>query len=153
MGTIRLGKRTEGRSPLIKDFVPLAGARRHRLRRLGHLRGQLLRGREDAGVLDALLDQIRPELEAIKPMPAVFDRQYVKRLDGPNVKKGKNKKDLAEQLIARHPAFKAENGCDRLVMIWCGSTEIFLTESPAHAVDRGLRAGARGRTTRRSRRA
>ena len=80
-----------------------------------------------------LLQQIRPELEAIKPMSAVFDRRYVKRLDGPNVKKGKNKKDLAEQLIEDMRRFKQENNCDRLVMIWCGSTEVYLTESAAHA--------------------
>ena len=89
-----------------------------------------------------LLEQIRPELEAIKPMPAVFDQRYVKRLDGPNVKKGKNKKDLAEQVIADIRKFKADNGCDRLVMVWCGSTEVFMTEV----------AGARSRS-RRSRRA
>ena len=80
-----------------------------------------------------LLEQIRPELEAIKPMPAVFDRRYVKRLDGPNVKKGKNKRDLAEQLREDMRKFKQDNGCDRLVMVWCGSTEVFLTESAAHA--------------------
>ena len=77
-------------------------------------------------------------------MPAVFDRQYVKRLDGPNVKKGKNKRDLAEQLIADIRKFKADNKLDRLVMVWCGSTEIFLTESPAHqsieAFEKGLEA-------------
>ncbi len=77
--------------------------------------------------------KIRPELEAIKPMSAVFDRRYVKRLDGPNVKKGKNKKELAEQLREDMRRFKQENNCDRLVMVWCGSTEVFLTESPAHA--------------------
>src|SRR5262249_34493110 len=86
-----------------------------------------------AGVLDAaLLEQIRPELEAIKPWPAVFDRQYVKRLDGPNVKKGKNKKDLADQVIADIRKFKADHELDRLVMVWCGSTEIFMQELPAH---------------------
>jgi len=80
-----------------------------------------------------LLEQIRPELEGIKPMSAVFDRRYVKRLDGPNVKKGKNKRDLAEQLIADIRAFKQANNCDRLVLVWCGSTEVYLTETPAHA--------------------
>ena len=98
-----------------------------------------------AGVLEpALLDQVKDELSAIKPMPAVFDRQYVKRLDGPNVKKGKNKKDLANQLIADIRKFKADNHCDRLVMVWCGSTEIFLTEAPCHqsieAFEKGLEA-------------
>ena len=87
-----------------------------------------------AGVLEpALLEQIRPELEAIRPMSAVFDRQYVKRLDGPNVKKGKNKKDLADQVIADIRKFKADHNLDRLVMVWCGSTEVFMVESPAHA--------------------
>ena len=75
---------------------------------------------------------MRPELEKIRPWPAVFDQRYVKRLDGPNVKKGKNKKDLAEQVIADIRKFKADNNLDRLVMVWCGSTEIFMTESPAH---------------------
>ena len=74
-------------------------------------------------------------------MPAVFDQRYVKRLDGPNVKKGKNKRDLAEQLIADIRAFKAKHGCDRLVMVWCGSTEVFMKEAPVHAVAGGLREG------------
>ena len=98
-----------------------------------------------AGVLEtSLLDQIKDELSAIKPMPAVFDRQYVKRLDGPNVKKGKNKKDLAEQLIDDIRQFKADNGLDRVVLVWCGSTEVFMTEAPAHqslaAFEKGLEA-------------
>ena len=80
----------------------------------------------------SLLDQIKPDLEAIKPMTAVFDQRYVKRLDGPNVKKGKNKKDLAEQLRADIRAFKKDNSLDRLVMVWCGSTEVFMKESAAH---------------------
>ena len=83
----------------------------------------------------------------------MFDQRYVKRLDGPNVKKGKNKKDLAEQLIADIRKFKADNGCDRLVMVWCGSTEVFMTESAGAPVDRGVREGRSKRTIRRSRRA
>jgi len=87
-----------------------------------------------AGVLEpSLLDQIRPEMEKIRPWPAVFDQRYVKRLQGPNVKTGKNKKDLAEQVISDIRKFKSDNNLDRLVMLWCGSTEIFMTESPAHA--------------------
>ena len=86
-----------------------------------------------AGVPEtALLDQIKPELEAIKPWPAVFDQRYVKRLEGPNVKKGKNKRDLAEQLRADIRTFKKDNGLDRMVMVWCGSTEVFMKESAAH---------------------
>ena len=134
MGTVRLGKRTEGRSPLIKDFVPLASLGDVVFGGWDIFEDNSYEAAKTAGVLeDVLLEKIRPELEAIKPMPAVFDRRYVKRLDGPNVKKGKNKKDLADQLREDMQRFKEQNRCDRLVMIWCGSTEVFLTESPAHA--------------------
>jgi myo-inositol-1-phosphate synthase len=134
MGTVRLGKRTEARSPLIKDFVPLASLDDVVFGGWDIFEDNSYEAAKTAGVLEGdLLDKVRPELEAIKPMPAVFDRRYVKRLDGPNVKKGKNKKDLAEQLREDLRRFKQENKCDRLVMVWCGSTEVFLTESPAHA--------------------
>jgi myo-inositol-1-phosphate synthase len=134
MGTVRLGKRTDGRSPLIKDFVPLAALDDVVFGGWDIFEDNSYEAAKTAGVLESsLLDQIRPELEAVKPMSAVFDRRYVKRLDGPNVKQGKNKKDLAEQLRGDIQRFKQENGVERLVMIWCGSTEIFLTESAAHA--------------------
>jgi myo-inositol-1-phosphate synthase len=134
MGTVRLGKRTEGRSPLIKEFVPLASLDNVVFGGWDIFEDNSYEAAKTAGVLEAdLLEKVRPELEAIKPMSAVFDRRYVKRLDGPNVKKGKNKKDLAEQLREDMRRFKQENKCDRLVMVWCGSTEVFLTESPAHA--------------------
>ena len=134
MGTIRLGKRTEGRSPLIKDFVPLASLDDVVFGAWDIFDENAYDAAKTAGVIESdLLDQIKPELEAIKPMSAVFDRRYVKRLDGPNVKKGRTKKDLADQLIDDMRAFKKANNCDRLVMVWCGSTEVFLTESPAHA--------------------
>ena len=143
MGTIRLGKRTEGRSPLVKDFVPLASLDDIVFGGWDIFEDNCYESARHAGVLEAgLLEQIRPELEAIKPWKAVFDRQYVKRLDGPNVKKGKNKRDLAEQLRQDIRAFKQAHNLSRLVMIWCGSTEIFLTESPAHqsleAFEKGL---------------
>jgi len=134
MGTIRLGKRTEGRSPLIKDFVPLASLDNVVFGAWDIFDENAYEAANTAGVIEKeLLDKIKPELEAIKPMSAVFDRRYVKRLDGPNVKKGKTKKDLADQLTEDMRRFKNDNGCDRLVMVWCGSTEVFLTESPAHA--------------------
>jgi myo-inositol-1-phosphate synthase len=134
MGTIRLGKRTEGRMPLIRDFVPLAGL------------DQLVFGAWDpipddayvsalkAGVLDRHehVEPIADFLKTIVPMPAVFDRYYVKRLDGPNVKRGRNKLELAEALRADIREFKRANGCDRLVMIWCASTEILVREGRAH---------------------
>jgi myo-inositol-1-phosphate synthase len=143
MGTIRLGKRTEGRSPLVKDFVPLAALDDIVFGGWDIFEDNCYESAKHAGVLEAdLLEKIRPELEAIKPWKAVFDRQYVKRLDGPNVKKGRNKRDLAEQLREDIRAFKKAHDLSRLVMIWCGSTEIFLTESPAHqsieAFEKGL---------------
>jgi myo-inositol-1-phosphate synthase len=134
MGTVRLGKRTDGRSPLIKDFVPLASLDDVVFGGWDIFEDNSYEAAKTAGVLEAvLLDKIRPELEAIRPMSAVFDRRYVKRLDGPNVKKGKTKRVLADELREDMRRFKEENKCDRLVMVWCGSTEVYLTESPAHA--------------------
>jgi myo-inositol-1-phosphate synthase len=133
MGTVRLGKRTEGRSPKIKEIVPLAELDNVVFGGWDIFADNSYQAARTAGVLDtSLLDQIKPELEAITPMPAVFDQRYVKRLDGPNVKKGTNKKDLAEQLRADIRGFKKQHGVDRLVMVWCGSTEVFLKESAAH---------------------
>ena len=133
MGTIRLGKRTEGRSPKINEAVPLASLDSIVFGGWDIFEENSYEAARTAGVLEpSLLDQIKPELEAIKPMKAVFDQRYVKRLDGPNVKTGKNKKDLAEQLRADIRAFKKDNGLDRMVMVWCGSTEVFMKESAAH---------------------
>jgi myo-inositol-1-phosphate synthase len=133
MGTVRLGKRTDNRSPAIGDFVPLAGLNDIVFGGWDIFEDNCYEAAKTAGVLEApLLESIKDELSAVTPMSAVFDRQYVKRLDGPNVKKGKNKKDLAEQLISDIRAFKANNGLDRVVLLWCGSTEIYLTESPVH---------------------
>ena len=134
MGTIRLGKRTEGNSPRIKDFVPLASLDDVVFGGWDIFEDNCYEAAKTAGVLERdLLDRIRPELEAVRPWPAVFDRRYVKRLDGPNVKKGKTKQDLAEQVRADIQAFKKDNGLSRMVLIWCGSTEIYLTESEVHA--------------------
>jgi myo-inositol-1-phosphate synthase len=133
MGTLRLGKRTEGRSPRIADVLPLATLDDIVFGGWDLFEDNCYEAAKTAGVLDgALLEQIRPELEAIRPWPAVFDRKYVKRLDGPNVKKGATKKDLALQVIDDIRRFKADHRLDRLVMVWCGSTEIFLSETAAH---------------------
>ena len=145
MGTIRLGKRTEANSPRIKDFVPLAQLDDIVFGGWDLFEDNCYEAAKTAGVLEKdLLDQIRPELEQIRPWPAVFDQRYVKRLHGPNVKKGRNKRDLADQLRADIQRFKADNGLSRLVMVWCGSTEVFLTESPVHATieafEKGLEA-------------
>jgi myo-inositol-1-phosphate synthase len=145
MGTVRLGKRTEARSPAISEFVPLAGLDDLVFGGWDIFEDDCYDAAVTAGVLEKhQLDQIKDELSAIKPWPAVFDRQYVKRLDGPNVKKGRNKKDLAEQVIADIRTFKQRHGLDRLVMVWCGSTEVFLKESAAHqslaALEKALEA-------------
>ena len=145
MGTVRLGKRTEGRSPLIKEFVPLASLDDVVFGGWDIFEDNSYEAAKTAGVLEPdLLEKVRPELEQIRPMSAVFDRRYVKRLDGPNVKKGANKREMADQLREDMRRFKQEHGLDRLVMIWCGSTEVYLTESPVHAsvaaFEKGLEA-------------
>ncbi len=133
MGTIRLGKRTEGRSPKIKDFVPLAGLDDLVFTGWDIFEDDMYAAARKAGVLDrSLLEQVKPFLSSIKPRKAVFDHNYVKNLDGPNVKKGKNKMELAEQLRDDIRDFKKSSGADRLVMIWCGSTETFIEAGQAH---------------------
>lgn len=134
IGTIRLGKRTEGRAPLIKDFVPLASL------------DQIVFGAWDpfpddayvaavrAGVLDVArhLEPIAENLRAITPMTAAFDPAYVKKLDGPNVKTGANKREMLDGIRDDIRSFRETNGCDRMVMIWCGSTEVFLEIGEDH---------------------
>ncbi len=143
LGTIRLGKRTEGRSPRIRELVELPALDDIVFGGWDIFEEDCYAAARTAGVLEAsLLGALRHELEAVKPMPAVFDQQYVKRLAGPNVKTGKTKKDLALQLIDDIRAFKQQHGCARLVLIWCGSTEVYMKESAAHqsvaAFERGL---------------
>jgi myo-inositol-1-phosphate synthase len=134
MGTIRLGKRTEGRSPKIKDTVPLADLDDLVFGGWDIFEENCYAAAKTAGVLEpALLEQVRPELEAIRPWPAVFDPRYVKRLNGPNIKQGANKRELAEQVTADIRRFKSDHHLDRLVMIWCGSTEVFRIQAPQHA--------------------
>ena len=134
MGTIRLGKRTEGRSPRIGDFVPLASLDDLVFGAWDIFEENCYEAACTAGVLERpALEQIRPELEAIRPWPAVFDQRYVKRLEGRNVKQAANKRELAEQVRADIRRFKESHHLARLVMIWCGSTEVFMTESAVHA--------------------
>ena len=133
MSTIRLGKRTEGRSPLIKDFVPLAGLDQLVFGGWDPIPDDVYKSCLTSGVLERThLDPIEGFLSSIKPMSAVFDPAYVKKLDGPNKKAAPNKRELAEALRADIRQFKAENNCERVVMVWCGSTEIFLRPGPAH---------------------
>jgi myo-inositol-1-phosphate synthase len=133
MATIRLGKRTEGRFPQVKEFVPLAGLDDLVFTGWDLFEDDMYTAASKAGVLEGkLLDQVKPFLTSIKPRKAVFDHNYVKRLDGPNVKKGKNKLDLAEQVRDDIREFKKSSGASRLITIWCGSTEIFLKPTAAH---------------------
>ena len=138
MGTIRLGKRTENRSPLIKDFVPLAALEDLVFGAWDIFPDSAYEAALTAGVLEKeLLAQLKGPLQKVKPMKAVFDQQYVKRLNGTNVKEGKTKLELAEQLIAEIAEFKRKNRCTRLVMVWAASTEIFLKP---HAVHKTLKS-------------
>jgi len=142
LGRIRLGKRTEHRSPLIKDFAPLADLNDLEFAAWDIFEDNAYEAALHAGVLSKdLLNQIKEPLEQIKPLPAVFDRNYVKKLDGQNVKKGANKQVLAEQLIEDIEKFKSEKKCDRLVMIWCGSTEIFMQAGDVHKTLRNFEQG------------
>ena len=134
MATIRLGKRTESRSPLIKDFVPLASLDDIVFGAWDPIPDDAYTAAKKAGVLEERdLEPVADFLRGIKPMPAVFDNKYVTRINGENVKKGKTKRDLAEQLRQDLRDFKARNKCDRLAVVWCASTEIFIKPGPQHA--------------------
>jgi myo-inositol-1-phosphate synthase len=134
MGRIRLGPRTAGRNPLIKDFVPLADLGDLVFGGWDPIPDNAFEAAQKAGVLSpADLGPLREELEVIRPMPAVFDRRWVRNLDGDNVKVGETKMDLARQLMEDVQRFQEEQRCDRLVMVWCGSTEVYEEPKPVHA--------------------
>ncbi|MEN9299072.1 MAG: hypothetical protein RLZZ429_1385 [Bacteroidota bacterium] len=142
MGNIRLGKRTENRYPLIKDFVPLAPLQDVVFGGWDVYSDNVYEAAMNAKVLDAtLLNAIRPELEAIKPMKAVFDKSYIKNLDGTHVKQAATKWDLANEVINDIENFKATNGCDRVVIVWCGSTEKYIEQSAVHETIESFEAG------------
>jgi len=134
MGTVRLGKRTEGRSPLIKDFVPLASLEQLEFAGWDVYPDSAYEAAKKAGVLESRdLEPIKGFVDGIKPWPAVFDPQYVKKLNGPNVKKGKSKRELAEAVSDDIARFKKEKGLERLVMVWCGSTEVYREAGDVHS--------------------
>jgi myo-inositol-1-phosphate synthase len=133
MGTIRLGKRTDNKVPTLKEYVPLASIDDLCFGGWDIFPEDMYQAALKAGVLEKdLLAQLKKELEVIRPMPAVFEQNWVKKLHGTHVKKGANKMALAEQLIADIQKFQKDNGCDRLVMVWCGSTEIYRTPTEVH---------------------
>jgi len=145
MGTIRLGKRTDKRTPLIKDFVPLAELDDFVFAGWDLFTDNCYEAALKAGVLErSLLDQVKDFLTDIRPMPAVFEQRFVKNLHGENVKKGKTKMDLAQQLMDDIQQFKKTTGVSRLVVIWCASTETFLKPGAVHqtlaAFEKGLRS-------------
>jgi myo-inositol-1-phosphate synthase len=144
MGHIRLGKRTEDRQPLVRNFVPLVDLDQIVFGGWDIFEDSVYEASVKAGVLqNEMLEPLAPELRQIKPMKAVFDNFYVKKLEGTHVKTGANKLELAEALMQDMENFKKENGCDRLVMVWCGSTEIYMKPSPVHETlaqfEKGLR--------------
>jgi myo-inositol-1-phosphate synthase len=143
MGTIRLGKRTEGRSPLISEFVPLAKLDDLCFGGWDIFPDSAYEAAKKAGVLhNEHLAAAKSYLEGIRPMQGVFDQEYVKKLHGTHTKKGKSKAELAEQVVADIENFKKTNGCDRLVMVWCGSTEVYRKANSVHgtlaAFEKGL---------------
>ena len=133
MATIRLGKRTDNRSPLIKDFVPLADLKDIVFGAWDPIPDDAYTAAKKAGVLeDRDLEPIRDFLSAIKPMPAAFENHYVTRIHGTNVKTGKTKREIAEQIREDIRRFQSENGLDRVVIVWCASTEIYIKPGPQH---------------------
>ncbi|MBN1571236.1 MAG: inositol-3-phosphate synthase [Acidobacteria bacterium] len=133
MGTIRLGKRTDNRIPMIKEFIPLAFLDDLVFGGWDIFSDNIYEAAAKAGVLErSLIDSIRPALEGISPWPAAFDKSYVKRLDGTHVKKASNKMELAEQVQEDIRSFQKKHNLSRIIMVWCGSTEIFLKTSAVH---------------------
>jgi myo-inositol-1-phosphate synthase len=144
MGNIRLGKRTENRYPLIKDFVPLAELNNIAFGGWDVYADNVYEAAMNAKVLEAsLLQSIKPELEAIKPMKAVFDKSYVKNLDGTHIKTAATKYDLAKEVMNDIENFKEANDCSRVVIVWCGSTEKYIEESAVHQTIESFEEGLR----------
>src|SRR5690349_3869760 len=149
MGTIRLGKRTDGRSPLIREFVPLASLDDLVFGGWDLFKDDAYQAARTADVLTREhLDLVKDELEQIKPMPAVFFPEYVKRLRGENVKEGKSKWELAEAVREDIRRFKKDNGLSRAVAVWCGSTEVHTEPGDVHSslakFEAGLKASDPG---------
>ena len=142
LATVRLGKRTDARSPLIKDFVPLAALEDLTFATWDIFEEDAYQAALNAGVLEKpLLDQLRGPLESILPRPAVFDSEYVKRITGPNLKPKASKMDHAEMLVEDIRNFRESTGVSRMVMIWCGSTEVFHKPAAVHATLKDFECG------------
>jgi len=144
LATVRLGKRNEGRTPLIKDFVPLAALDDLEFAAWDIYEDNAYEAARKAAVLDpAMLERVREPLERIQPMEAVFDRNYVRRIVGPNVKEARTRMDKAEMLMDDIRRFRERTGVARCVMIWCGSTEVHKRPAPVHQSLKAFEAGLR----------
>jgi myo-inositol-1-phosphate synthase len=144
LGTIRLGKRTENRNPLIREFVPLANLSDIVFGGWDLFEDNAYESAMKAQVLDKhLVEYFKAELSAIKPMKAVYDPFFLPNLSGVNIKTGENKMDLAKQLIDDIERFRIENKCSRLVMVWCASTEVYTKETSVHKTIKSLEEGLR----------
>ena len=142
LATIRLGKRTEGRSPMIKDFVPLAGLNDLVFGGWDIFEDTAYEAARNAKVLESsLLEQVKQPLSAIRPMKAVFDHDYIRRIDGPNVKKTGTKMDKAQMLMEDIEQFRKQHNASRLIMIWCASTEVFHTPAAVHQTLKDFECG------------
>jgi myo-inositol-1-phosphate synthase len=142
LGTVRLGKRTEGRSPAIRDFVPLAGISDIEVGCWDIFEDNAYEAAVKAGVLEmSLLEQVKEPMQAIKPMKAVFDQGFVKRINGPNVMSGGSKMDYAQRIMDDIKSFKERTGVARTQMIWCGSTEVYHEAAPVHATLKDFECG------------
>src|SRR5581483_7428779 len=142
LGTSRLGKRTDGRSPAIRDFVPLARIEDLEIGCWDIFEDNAYEAAVKAGVLEMpLLEQLKAPLTAFQPMKAVFDQKFVKRLHGPNVKTGGTKMDYAEAVMDDIRQFQQRTGVSRSVMIWCGSTEVYHEAAPVHATLKDFECG------------
>jgi myo-inositol-1-phosphate synthase len=144
LGTVRLGKRTEGRTPAIKDFVPLAKLEDIEVACWDIFEDNAYEAAVKAGVLEkSLLEQLKAPLEAVKPMKAVFDHEFVKKINGPNVMSGGSKMDYAERVMDDIRRFKERTKVARTIMIWCGSTEVYHQAKPVHATLKDFECGLR----------
>jgi len=139
MGTVRLGKRTENRTPLVKDFVPLAKLEDIVIGAWDCIPDNAYEAAKKAGVLKPHdLEPLKTKLEAIKPMTAAFDNDWVKKLNGTHVKTGATKREIADQIIQDIETFKTKTGADRVVVVWAASTEVFTPVTEAHKTLRNL---------------
>jgi myo-inositol-1-phosphate synthase len=142
LGTVRLGKRTEGRSPRIKDFVPLADPMDLAIGTWDIFEDNAYEAAVKAGVLEMpQLEELKEPLAAVKPMPAVFDEDFVKRIKGPNVKPKGSKMDQAEMVMDDIRQFQERTGASRMTMIWCGSTEVFHQPAAVHQTLKDFECG------------